>query len=268
MSVSEWLAQQQLLRGKLLGPQGPTGLRGPTGRGTVTGPVGPSGAQGPQGNTGARGRVGPTGPSGPTGSTGPRGATGTERGDTGPSGPSGPRGSSSSGPTGPMGPTGPIGNTGASGPAGPTQPSSVAIGMSGPPGPRGVGTYKVVAALVTNGNASVAYAFDNIIANNLQGVYRIIVCRAPQVSFGLDDRRFAIGELFIGPTVIVSGEPKIRFILSPLNNGTATLSAATSVGSNLADFKISVNMSLTAEPYSLWVVQIQSPLLTQQLSMA
>ena len=265
MSVSEWIAQQQLLRGKLLGPQGPTGPLGPIGRGTVTGPRGPSGAQGPQGNTGARGRVGPTGPSGPTGATGPRGATGTERGDTGPTGPSGPRGTSSSGPTGPVGPTGPIGNTGPSGPVGPTQPISVAnIGMSGLPGIRGTGTYNVITAKVVNGSVRL-YTFENIISANLQGIYRIVVCRSPQPS-SLDARGFIVAELFIGPPVSVAGQISVRYYLKPTNIGEGNIAVSQSTGTS--DFNINVDLTGTVLTYSVWIIQIQCPLVTQQLSIA
>ena len=83
------------------GPQGVTGLPGPTGP-----------ASGPQGQTGL---PGPTGPGGPTGVgvTGPAGPTGL-RGPTGIGGPTGvgvtgPQGQTGSGVTGPQGVTGPSG---------------------------------------------------------------------------------------------------------------------------------------------------------------
>ena len=278
MSVSEWLAQQQLLRGKTLGPQGPTGPRGPTGRGTVTGPVGPSGAQGPQGNTGARGRVGPTGPSGPTGSTGPRGATGTERGDTGPSGPSGPRGSSSSGPTGPMGPTGPIGNTGPSGPAGPTQPSSVAnIGMPGPIGLQGIGTYallntggsRTVTSFDSTFNQVAVYVFNNVITNNVQGVFRAIINRSPNTTEGLEQRRFATCDVVICPAVYVRGQPRVRYFVTN-NTGATSVVMSHSVSANGTDYNITLTIGVFGVyfigPYTTYLITIQSPLLTQQLS--
>lgn len=276
MSVSEWLAQQQLLRGKTLGPQGPTGPRGATGRGTVTGPVGPSGAQGPQGNTGARGRVGPTGPSGPTGSTGPRGATGTERGDTGPSGPSGPRGSSSSGPTGPMGPTGPIGNTGPSGPDGPTQPSSVAIGMAGPTGPRGIGMFEVIYTNPVNVivplRENEVYRFSNIIGSNAQGLYRIEIYRTGSES-QFSDRRFMNAYLFIGPPVIVTGELHIVYYLYEQFEAQDLDAVEVSHTSEAGDYNIIVyaaalRYSTSPQLMSANVTRIQSPFLTEQLSMA
>ena len=279
MSVSEWLAQQQLLRGKTLGPQGPTGPLGPVGRGTVTGPRGPSGAQGPQGNTGARGRVGPTGPSGPTGPTGPRGPTGTERGDTGASGPSGPRGTSSSGPTGPVGPTGPIGNTGPSGATGPTQPLSLAnLGMPGPIGLQGIGNYKVITTnlLKRDGPDFLVYSFENIVTSNRQGLYRIIVSRLEAQIFGYpytinDNRKFVIADLFIGPTVIVNTEPSVVYKILPEVRDPygSFLSVSIGIIYESADF----NINVYARPpdgdlYSVWVLQVQSPFLTQQLSIA
>jgi hypothetical protein len=278
MSVSEWLAQQQLLRGKTLGPQGPTGPQGPIGRGTVTGPRGPSGVQGPQGNTGARGRVGPTGPSGPTGPTGPRGPTGTERGDTGPSGPSGPRGTSSSGPTGPVGPTGPIGNTGASGPAGPTQPSSVAnTGMSGLAGIQGIGTYallntggsRTVSSFDSNFNLVDVYVFDNIITNNVQGVFRAIINRSPNTTEGLERRRFATCDVVICPVVYVRGQPRVRYFVTNRTGATdATMNHSTSADGT--DYNITLRIGgfgvYYIGPYTTYLITIQSPLLTQQLS--
>ncbi len=276
MSVSEWLAQQQLLKGKTLGPQGNTGPVGPIGRSGLSGPQGPSGAQGRQGNSGATGPIGPTGPSGPTGPTGPRGPTGTELGDTGPTGPTGPRGTASSGPTGPSGPLGPSGLTGPSGASGLSLPSSVAIGGTGPVGPQGVGTYKLLEAKVvadTESGPTRVYEFTNVLSGNVQGVYRLILNRSPGTLprvENIEDRRFFIGDLFIGPPVLVEGQRQVVFKLLPqvdADGGDSLLVASEASGS---DFKILISLSTDFDEFfSLTILQLQSPFgLTEQLSIA
>jgi hypothetical protein len=157
---------------------------------------------------------------------------------------------------------------GPSGPDGPTQPISLAnIGMSGLPGIQGTGTYKVVSAFVAVGSG-IIYEFQNVVSNNsaVQGIYRIVVSRAPRTSFGFDDRRFTIGELFIAPLVIAAGVQRVSYFLGPLNNSRESITAShQSVGT---DFKINITLNSTYESYSVWIIQIQSPLLTQVLSIA
>ena len=118
------------------GPQGFTGLEGPTGRVGPTGLTGSTGFTGPMGSTGRTGSTGAIGPIGSTGTTGPTGLTG-------PSGPSGSTGfTGTTGPTGGLGPTGLTGprgeavNTGATGAIGPTGPTG-AKGDQGDEGPAG-----------------------------------------------------------------------------------------------------------------------------------
>ena len=69
--------------GRLQGPQGPAGERGPQGD---TGPAGPAGKQGLQGVPGPAGPAGKQGLQGDTGPAGPAGKQGPQ-GDTGPAGP-------------------------------------------------------------------------------------------------------------------------------------------------------------------------------------
>jgi len=118
------------------GPQGFTGLDGPTGRIGPTGLTGATGLTGPMGSTGRTGSTGAIGPIGSTGTTGPTGLTG-------PPGPSGSTGfTGTTGPTGGLGPTGLTGprgeavNTGATGAIGPTGPTG-AKGDQGNEGPAG-----------------------------------------------------------------------------------------------------------------------------------
>jgi uncharacterized protein (TIGR02145 family) len=125
--------------GNLTGPQGPTGLTGPTG---ATGPQGVTGATGSQGPIGPIGLAGATGPQGPAGvdgvsitnsfvqndslfvqlSNGQILNTGYVRGLQGATG--------SQGPIGLTGPQGATGVTGLTGPQGP-------IGLTGPQGATG-----------------------------------------------------------------------------------------------------------------------------------
>ena len=281
MSVSEWLAQQQLLKGKTLGPQGNTGPVGLIGRSGLSGPQGPSGPQGRQGNSGATGPIGPTGPSGPTGPTGPRGPTGTELGDTGPTGPTGPRGTASSGPTGPSGPLGPSGLTGPSGTTGPQLPSSLAIGVSGLAGPQGIGTYKILESSVKAetpfGTITPIYRFRNVLSGNVQGLYRLVLSRSPNDSYAVpganvNDRRFFIGDLFIGPIVIVGGERSVVYKLLPSvdGNGTDYLEAIKEDNVDRSDFNIVIKLNTEYnEFFSFTVFQLQTPFgLPQQLSIA
>ncbi len=58
-----------------MGPQGDTGVQGPTGPQGLRGETGPAGPQGLQGDTGLTGPAGPTGPQGPTGPSGSIGGT-------------------------------------------------------------------------------------------------------------------------------------------------------------------------------------------------
>jgi hypothetical protein len=114
-------------------PDGPIGMRGPTGWMGVSGihglqgdtglsgPIGDSGTIGP---TGLRGEKGLTGPLGGVGPSGPRGVTG-ERGDQGPSGVLGPNGV-----IGDQGPNGYRGQQGQQGPSGLVGP----LGDPGIPG--------------------------------------------------------------------------------------------------------------------------------------
>jgi hypothetical protein len=140
--------------------------------------------------------------------------------------------------------------------------------MSGLPGIRGTGTYKVVAAFVAVGSG-IIYDFQNVVTNNsaVQGIYRIVVSRAPRTSFGLNDRRFTIGELFIGPAVNVGGRRCITYFLGPLNDSRESITANDqAVGS---DFRITITFNTTTgDSYSVWIIQIQAPLLTQVLSIA
>ena len=122
----------------LQGPQGPIGLTGPVGpkgdtgaASTVPGPVGPTGPQGPQGLKGDRGNTGATGPVGPQGPQGLPGCTGAE-GAIGPQGPAGPQGPI--GLTGPQGLKGDKGDKGEPGIQGLTGPR----GPQGDPGPQGL----------------------------------------------------------------------------------------------------------------------------------
>lgn len=89
-----------------IGPQGNTGVAGPTG---TTGYTGAKGDPGTASLTGATGFTGSTGSTGPTGFTGPTGSTGSI-GRTGPTGSTG-----RTGPTGSIGRTGPTGMTGPAG---------------------------------------------------------------------------------------------------------------------------------------------------------
>ena len=73
------------------GPQGATGLQGPTGYPGAQGPAGPAGVAGAPGPTGATGSLGPTGPAGAAGPVGPQGVSGPS-GVTGSQGPAGPQG--------------------------------------------------------------------------------------------------------------------------------------------------------------------------------
>lgn len=114
------------------GPQGVTGLPGPTG--PANGPQGQTGLPGSTGPAGPTG-LGVTGPAGPQGQTGLRGPTGlagpTGLGVTGPAGPTGLRGPTGlNGPTG-VGVTGPQGQTGSgvTGPQGVTGPSGTGAGL-------------------------------------------------------------------------------------------------------------------------------------------
>ena len=275
MSVSEWLAQQQLLKGKTLGPQGNTGPVGLIGRSGLSGPQGPSGAQGRQGNSGSTGPIGPTGPSGPTGPTGPRGPTGTEWGDTGPTGPTGPRGTASSGPTGPSGPLGPSGLTGPSGATGLQVPSILTMGGMGPVGLSGIGTYKVIESTAkSNINGSVIYRFTDILTTNKDGLYRIIVHRPETINPltpTLENRKFVLADLFIGPRVIVTGQSQVVFCLLPLVQDEYGSKLTASVETDIGDYNIAITATdiPDSQPHSIWVVQLQSPFgLPQQLSIA
>lgn len=122
---------QQIIIGKVVGPQGPQGIQGPQGPKGDTGPQGPQGIQGPvgpmgpqgpaggppgpQGEKGPVGPQGPEGPIGPKGDRGPQGEKGEkgDKGDQGIEGPQGPRGY-----TGPQGPKGEVGPQGLQGPKG------------------------------------------------------------------------------------------------------------------------------------------------------
>lgn len=77
--------------GRVVGPQGPQGERGPQGEQGVPGERGPQGIQGIQGETGPQGPQGVQGERGETGIQGPQGIQG-ERGETGATGPQGPTG--------------------------------------------------------------------------------------------------------------------------------------------------------------------------------
>jgi hypothetical protein len=139
-TLSGWQSLCQALG--TTGPQGNTGVAGPTGN---TGPqglqgvTGPTGAQGPAGtaaNTGATGNTGAQGVTGPTGATGLQGPAGTAAntgatGDTGPTGPQGLQGN-----TGATGLQGNTGNTGAQGSTGNTGPQGI-TGPTGDTGPQG-----------------------------------------------------------------------------------------------------------------------------------
>jgi hypothetical protein len=156
---------------------------------------------------------------------------------------------------------------GPSGPDGPTQPISLAnIGMSGLPGIRGTGTYKVVSAFVAVGTVRI-YTFENVVNNNsaVQGIYRIVVSRAEGIP-NLETRAFMIGELFIGPAVNVGGRRCITYILGPMNSRLGAIAATHEARG--ADFDIHIDVSGTALTHSTWIIQIQSPLLTQVLSIA
>ncbi len=133
----------------LTGPQGPIGLTGPAGpkgdtgaASTVPGPVGPQGPQGLKGDKGDRGNTGATGATGPQGLQGIPGCSGAEGaiGPQGPVGPVGPQGAT--GLQGPKGDKGDKGETGIQGPAGPRGPqgdkgNDGAQGVQGIPGPIG-----------------------------------------------------------------------------------------------------------------------------------
>lgn len=99
--------------GKVVGPQGPVGLRGETGPQGIKGEKGEIGPQGPVG------LPGPVGPQGERGLTGERGLQGAQ-GDQGPIGPQGVKGDT--GPKGDKGDTGPQGLQGLTGPTGPVGP--------------------------------------------------------------------------------------------------------------------------------------------------
>ncbi len=272
MSVSEWIAQQQLLRGKTLGPQGPIGIIGLLGPGTVIGPTGSRGSQGRVGPSGPTSVVkGPSGPTGPTGPTGPRGATGAALGDTGPTGSTGPIRIGLDGTTGPTGSTGPVGQSGPSGLPG----MFPLVGVSGFPGPigsDGVGTYKILASGQTtvsgSGGASVSaavYTFQNIISDNenVQGVYRFFANR-PALTTGdrLDDRRFVLVDFMITSVVNIIGNPIVRLVL------TRVTSANTSFYRNIreiaSDYGLEIGFTGTSifasDTYSWWLVLIQAPL--------
>lgn len=125
-----------------VGPQGPTGERGPAGERGQTGPQGTAGAKGDAGPKGDAGEQGPQGLPGAAGPAGPEGAPGP-KGDTGAAGPAGPKGDT--GEAGPAGPVGPRGDTGAIGPAGPKGDAGPQgapglkgdVGPAGPVGPKG-----------------------------------------------------------------------------------------------------------------------------------
>ena len=128
------------------GPAGPQGIKGDTGLTGPQGPIGLTGPAGPKGDTGAAstvpGPIGPTGLTGLQGIKGDRGATGA----TGPIGPQGPQGiPGCAGLDGPIGPAGPTGAMGPQGPAGIQGPKgdkgdkgeTGIQGLTGPRGPQG-----------------------------------------------------------------------------------------------------------------------------------
>ena len=131
-------------------PPGPAGIQGPTGPQGRTGLPGPTGPTGPAGQAGIQGPTGPTGPqgqpglSGPTGPAGPQGQPGLP----GPTGPAGPQGQPGlSGPTGPTGPQGPAGQAGIQGPTGPAGQAGIQ-GPTGPTGPAGAAPDDVFASFI------------------------------------------------------------------------------------------------------------------------
>jgi len=94
----------------IVGPQGATGLIGPTGP-CCTGATGPAGTSVNTGATGPAGADGATGPAGADGPTGPAGADGPT-GPAGADGATGPPGTTvNTGPTGPQGIQGPAGGS-------------------------------------------------------------------------------------------------------------------------------------------------------------
>ena len=269
MSVSEWLAQQQLLRGKTLGPQGPTGPIGRLGASTVVGPTGATGSQGRVGPSGPRSAAkGPSGPTGPTGPTGPRGATGAALGDTGPTGSSGPIGSSRDGITGATGTVGAVGQSGPSGLEG----LFPLVGVSGFPGlvgAGGIGTYKILAAglAITNRTDSrVLYTFQNIISNNInvQGIYRLVANRpALRDDDRLDDRKFIIVDFMITSVANIRGNPTVRLIQTrnQTSNNTNFYRNTRTIGSDYGlEIGITPVSAFATDDYYWSILVIQSPL--------
>jgi len=80
------------------------------------------------------------------------------------------------------------------------------------------------------------------------------------------DKRYVYSDLFIGPTVLVSGE--VRIVWSIINSvGTENLTVTSTNGT--VDYDITINItSTTPSIFSVNITRIQSPFLTQQLSMA
>jgi len=153
--------------------------------------------------------------------------------------------------------------------------------MPGPIGLQGIGTYKVIATnLLKRGGAPDldfrVYSFENIVSSNRQGLYRIIVSRLEAQIFGYpdtinDNRKFVIADLFIGPTVIVNTEPSVVYKILPEVRDPYNTNLRVQVGivGGSFDFYLDVRARPPDdELYSVWVLQVQAPFLTQQLSIA
>jgi len=209
-----------------IGPQGNTGIAGPTGSTGFTGAKGDPGTAsltGATGFTGFTGRTGPTGSTGSTGFTGRTGSTGSTgfTGRTGPTGFTGPTGSTgSTGRTGPTGSTGftgrtgPTGSTGFTGRTGPTG-STGFTGPTGSTGPAGSDQWYLVPA-------ETAVDFNFYTLNN---VIEITVPNAPegpdltiQCGGAGSGKVDVIGNLEVGSDITLGAFLTQNHISAPGNN--------------------------------------------------
>lgn len=142
---------EQIVAGRIRGPQGERGPAGPAGPEGPQGPPGDRGMRGPRGSTG----VGIQGPPGKNGKDGERGERGL-KGERGASGAQGPRGEA--GPKGDRGAPGPKGDKGEQGAPGPR-------GETGPKGDPGHSAYVPAFA-----QQSAYYSYDQLKACLHNGV--------------------------------------------------------------------------------------------------
>jgi hypothetical protein len=159
--------------------------------------------------------------------------------------------------------------------------------MPGPIGLKGIGNYKVLTTNLLKRRPPpesnfLVYSFENIVTFNRQGLYRIIVSRmealepAPPSFVGApstfyENRKFVIADLFIGPTVIVNTEPSVVYKILPEVRDPYNTRLSVSTPISVVGFDFNIDVYATPpdnEFYSVWVLQVQSPFLTQQLSIA